>query len=236
LVASCVFKDYVDESTTYHQKNVGWYNNLEHLEKIEECCVHDTNHEGFNHNSLNWSLHLLSMYIIKMSKTPIIIGVLALMVCSSSSAAAYFMMGDEETSNTTRPSSTGPSSTGPSPGPSSTPPPSYKPAVITNAPPTNDYRYTTYKSCIPDEQDITNETIFAEKIDGAVLNLDGMEEIKGVGYPGIGSMVVHNLSIKGSYKIGEKDYTIDEGVGHKLIKFCQDDGTKATKYDFVMNF
>ena len=85
----------MDESTTYHQKNVGWYNNLEHLEKIEECCVHDTNHEGFNHNSLNWSLHLLSMYIIKMSKTPIIIGVLALMVCSSSSAAAYFMMGDE---------------------------------------------------------------------------------------------------------------------------------------------
>jgi len=73
-------------------------------------------------------------------------------------------------------------------------------------------------------------------MDGAALNLDGIQEIKGVGYPEIGSMVVHNLSIKGSYKIGEKDYTIDEGVGHKLIKFCQDDGTKATKYDFVMEF
>ena len=159
------------------------------------------------------------------------VGVFVVIVCCSSSSAAMMMMGDEETSNTT-----GPSSTGPSPGPSSTPPPSYKPAVITNAPPTNEYRYTTYKSCIPDEQDITNETIFTEKIDGAVLNLDGMEEIKGVGYPEIGSMVVHNFNIKGSYKIGEKDYTIDEGVGHKLIKFCQDDGTKATKYDFVMEF
>jgi len=169
-----------------------------------------------------------------MSKTPIIIGVLALMICSSSSAA-MLMMGDEETSNTTGPSPMGPSPTGPSPGPSTTPPPSYKPAVITNAPPTNEYRYATYKSC-SGQGDTTNQVIFTEKMDGAALNLDGIQEIKGVGYPEIGSMVVHNLSIKGSYKIGEKDYTIDEGVGHKLIKFCQDDGTKATKYDFVMEF
>jgi hypothetical protein len=145
------------------------------------------------------------------------------------------MMGDEETSNTTGPSPMGPSPTGPSPGPSTTPPPSYKPAVITNAPPTNEYRYATYESC-SGQGDTTNQVIFTEKMDGAALNLDGIQEIKGVGYPEIGSMVVHNLSIKGSYKIGEKDYTIDEGVGHKLIKFCQDDGTKATKYDFVMEF
>ena len=64
LVSPCVFKDDVDESTTYHQKNVGWYNNLEHLEKIEECRVHDTNHKGFNHNGLNGSLHLLLTKII----------------------------------------------------------------------------------------------------------------------------------------------------------------------------
>ena len=116
MVASCVFKDDVDESTTYHQKNAGWYNNLEHLEKIEECRVHDTNHKGFNHNSLNWSLHLLSVYIIKMSKTPIIIGVLALMVCSSSSAAMLMMGGDDE--KTTTLTGPGPSSPGPtSPGP-----------------------------------------------------------------------------------------------------------------------
>jgi hypothetical protein len=141
------------------------------------------------------------------------------------------MMGDEETSNTTGPSSTGPSST----GPSSTGPSSTGGAVITNTPPTNEYRYTTYKSC-SGQGDTVNQAIFTQKIDGAVLNLSGREEIKGVGYPEIGSMVVHNLSIKGSYKIGEKDYTIDEGVGNKLIKFCQDDGTKATKYDFVMEF
>ena len=155
-----------------------------------------------------------------------IIGLLGLCVVCSSSSAAMLMMGDEETSNTTGPSSTGPSSTGPS---------STGGAVITNTPPTNEYRYTTYKSC-SGQGDTINEAIFTQKIDGAVLNLDGREEIKGVGYPEIGSMVVHNLSIKGSYKIGEKDYTIDEGVGNKLIKFCQDDGTKATKYDFVMEF
>ena len=54
-----------------------------------------------------------------MSKTPIIIGILALMVCCSSSSAAMMMMGDEETSNTT-----GPSSTGSSGGSDSTPVPS----------------------------------------------------------------------------------------------------------------
>jgi len=160
-----------------------------------------------------------------------IIGLLGLCVMCSSSSAAMLMMGDEETSNTTGPSSTGPSST----GPSSTGPSSTGGAVITNTPPTNEYRYTTYKSC-SGQGDTFNQAIFTQKIDGAVLNLSGREEIKGVGYPEIGSMVVHNLSIKGSYKIGEKDYTIDEGVGNKLIKFCQDDGTKATKYDFVMEF
>jgi hypothetical protein len=116
LVASCVFKDYVDESTTYHQKNVGWYNNLEHLEKIEECCVHDTNHEGFNHNSLNWSLHLLSMYIIKMSQGAMIAGVAMVAICCSVSSAAMLMMGgDEEKTTTTTTTPAGPGPAGPGP-------------------------------------------------------------------------------------------------------------------------
>ena len=113
FVASCVFKDNVDEGTAYHQKNVGWYNNLEHLEYLKKSSIHQPNDESFNHNSLNWSLHFIIYTYNKMSKTPIIIGLLALMVCCSSSSAAM-MMGDEETSNTTGPSSTGPSSTGPS--------------------------------------------------------------------------------------------------------------------------
>jgi len=150
-----------------------------------------------------------------------IIGLLGLCVVCSSSSAAMLMMGDEETSNTTGPSSTGPSSTGG--------------ANITNNLSTGEYGYTAYEGCSGDG-DTIHDTRFTQKIDGAVLNLDGKKQIKGVGYPEIGSMVVHNLSIKGSYKIGQKDYTIDEGVGNKLIKFCQDDGTKATKYDFVMEF
>jgi len=165
-----------------------------------------------------------------------IIGLLGLCVVCSSSSAAMLMMGDEETSNTTGPSSTGPSSTGPSStGPSSTGPSSTGGANITNNLSTGEYGYTAYEGCSGDG-DTIHDTRFTQKIDGAVLNLDGKKQIKGVGYPEIGSMVVHNLSIKGSYKIGQKDYTIDEGVGNKLIKFCQDDGTKATKYDFVMEF
>ena len=165
-----------------------------------------------------------------------IIGLLGLCVVCSSSSAAMLMMGDEETSNTTGPSSTGPSSTGPSStGPSSTGPSSTGGANITNILSTGEYGYTAYEGCSGDG-DTIHDTRFTQKIDGAVLNMDGKNEIKGVGYPEIGSMVVHNLSIKGSYKIGQKDYTIDEGVGNKLIKFCQDDGTKATKYDFVMEF
>ena len=155
-----------------------------------------------------------------------IIGLLGLCVVCSSSSAAMLMMGDEETSNTTGPSSTGPSSTGPS---------STGGANITNNLSTGEYGYTAYEGCSGDG-DTIHDTRFTQKIDGAVLNLDGKNQIKGVGYPEIGSMVVHNLSIKGSYKIGQKDYTIDEGVGNKLIKFCPDDGTKATKYDFVMEF
>ena len=155
-----------------------------------------------------------------------IIGIVGLIICCSSSSSAMLMMGGEE-EKTTTPTGPGPSSPGPGP--------SYKPAVIANAPPTNEYRYTTYENC-SGEGDLTNEVIFTEKIEGGVLNLDGRKEIKGVGYPEIGSMVVHNFGIKGSYKIGENDYTIDEGVGHKLIGFCQDDGTKATKYNFVMEF
>ena len=169
-----------------------------------------------------------------------IIGIVGLIICCSSSSSAMLMMGGEEEKTTTPtgpgPSSPGPGPSSPGPGPSSPGPgPSYKPAVIANAPPTNEYRYTTYENC-SGEGDLTNEVIFTEKIEGGVLNLDGRKEIKGVGYPEIGSMVVHNFGIKGSYKIGENDYTIDEGVGHKLIGFCQDDGTKATKYNFVMEF
>jgi len=61
-----------------------------------------------------------------------IIGLLGLCVVCSSSSAAMLMMGDEETSNTTGPSSTGPSSTGPSStGPSSTGPSSTGPSTPT---------------------------------------------------------------------------------------------------------
>jgi len=165
-----------------------------------------------------------------------IIGLLGLCVVCSSSSAAMLMMGDEETSNTTGPSSTGPSSTGPSStGPSSTGPSSTGGANITNILSTGEYGYTAYEGCSGDG-DITNDARFTQKIEGEVLSLSGLKELKGVGHPEIGSMVVRNISIKGSYKIGQKDYTIDEGVGNKLIKFCQDDGTKATKYDFVMEF
>ena len=123
-----------------------------------------------------------------------IIGLLGLCVVCSSSSAAMLMMGDEETSNTTGPSSTGPSSTGPS---------STGGANITNNLSTGEYGYTAYEGCSGDG-DTIHDTRFTQKIDGAVLNLDGKKQIKGVGYPEIGSMVVHNLSIKGSYKIGQK--------------------------------
>ena len=165
------------------------------------------------------------MYNKKMSQVAII-GLLGLCVMCSSSSVAMLMMGDEETSNTTGPSSTGPSSTGPS---------STGGANITNILSTDEYGFTAYEGCSGDG-DVTNDGRFTQKIEGGVLSLNGLKELKGVGHPEIGSMVVRNMSIKGSYKIGQKDYTIDEGVGNKLIKFCQDDGTKATKYDFVMEF
>jgi len=110
----------VDESTTYHQKNVGWYNNLEHLEKIEECRVHDTNHEGFNHNSLNWSLHLLSMYIIKMSVTFLIL--LLILIIIIIGLGFYFFRGKiEETSSTITVDETSTTSPGPTTTPTTTP-------------------------------------------------------------------------------------------------------------------
>ena len=92
LVTSCIFKDDMDQGTTQDEKNMRWYDNLEHLEKMEEYRIHDTNHEGFNHNSLNWSLHLLYVHIINMSKTPIIIGVVILMVLCLISSVTYAMM------------------------------------------------------------------------------------------------------------------------------------------------
>ena len=67
LISSCVFKDDVDESTTDHKKNVGWNNNLGNFEKVVESGIHQTNDEGFNHNSLNWSLHLQYLYIYFLS-------------------------------------------------------------------------------------------------------------------------------------------------------------------------
>jgi hypothetical protein len=35
-----VFKDDVDEGTTDYQENVGWDNNLEHLEHVEKTRIH----------------------------------------------------------------------------------------------------------------------------------------------------------------------------------------------------
>ena len=54
----------MDQGTTQDEKNMCWYDNLEHLEKMEEYRIHDTNHKGFNHNGLNGSLHLLLTKII----------------------------------------------------------------------------------------------------------------------------------------------------------------------------
>jgi hypothetical protein len=113
LVASCVFKYDVDEGAAYHQKNVGWKNKLEYLEKMEKCRVHDTNHEGFNHNSLNWSLHLLSVYIIKMSQGAMIAGVAMVAICCSVSSAAMLMMGGDEEKTPTGPGPSSPGPTGP---------------------------------------------------------------------------------------------------------------------------
>jgi hypothetical protein len=48
LVPPCVFKDDVDEGTTYDEKNVGWNNNLEHLEHVEKTRIHQANDDGFN--------------------------------------------------------------------------------------------------------------------------------------------------------------------------------------------
>jgi hypothetical protein len=135
LVTSCVFKDDVDQGTTQDKKNMCWKNNLEYLEKMEEYRVHDTNHEGFNHNSLNRSLHLLYVHIINMSRTPIIIGVVILMVLCLISSVTYAMMGGEETTSTVTPAST-PAST---PAPKSAtvtpaPKPAPTPATVTPAP------------------------------------------------------------------------------------------------------
>jgi hypothetical protein len=94
----------MDQGTTQDEKNMCWYDNLEHLEKMEEYRIHDTNHEGFNHNSLNWSLHLLYLHIINMSKTPIIISVVILVLCLISSVT-YTMMGGEEKTSTVTPAS-----------------------------------------------------------------------------------------------------------------------------------
>jgi hypothetical protein len=48
----------VNESTTNHEKNMGWKNNLCNFENVVKSGIHQTNYDGFQKNGLNWSLHL----------------------------------------------------------------------------------------------------------------------------------------------------------------------------------
>jgi hypothetical protein len=45
-----------------------WHDEVELFETPKESRIHDTNDNGFHENSLDWSLHLLSTYIIKCPK------------------------------------------------------------------------------------------------------------------------------------------------------------------------
>jgi hypothetical protein len=113
LISTCVFKDEVNESTTDHEKNVGWKNNLCNFENVVKSGIHQANDNRFQKNGLNWSLHLLSVYIIKMSQGAMIAGAFILVVVCCSSSSAMLMMGGDEKKTTTPTTSTTPTTPAP---------------------------------------------------------------------------------------------------------------------------
>ena len=122
----------------------------------------------------------------------------------------------------------GPSPSGGSPGSASSP--SYKPAIIEKITPESKYGYRAYEGCFGGGETVYTG-LFDNKIAGAAFGLKGDTSD---GDRPIGSMHVYNVSMEGSYSVDDTDFNINENIGSNLVKFCQSDGTKLTKWDFTM--
>ena len=126
----------------------------------------------------------------------------------------------------------GPSPSGGSPGPrpGPPPPPSYKPAIIEKITPESGYGYRAYEGCFGG-----GNPIYAGRLDNKIAGAAfGLKGDTSDGNRPIGSMRVYNVSMEGSYSVDDTDFNIYENIGSNLVKFCQSDGTKLTKWDFTM--
>jgi hypothetical protein len=188
-----------------------------------------------------------------MSQVAIIgVVVLAMMVCSSSSAAMLMMGGGPEVGAVCTPEGTKDANatykynadgkctmyckTGykneSGTCVKSTPPPPKAKIAISNRPRSDIiWGWTVYDGCSGEGKKISDVRFGEKPTNDARGHIDHNE-----GNPEVGSIILKNASVEGSYNLGNGDFTINQGVGNKLIDFCQPDGTKATKYNFTLKF
>jgi hypothetical protein len=185
LISTRVFKDEVNESATNHEKNMGWKNNLCNFENVVESGIHQTNYEGFQKNSLDWSLHLLWLVkkylpILNRMSAPVVGSVLLLLCCSSSSVVAFMMGGDKDKPIPSTPvTSPVPPVTSPVPDPTQPPPPSTNPTGLTDrriskSTPSNEYAQGSLIHL--DRHDVKCDA--TQGISGFTLTKDGNDKMK----------------------------------------------------------
>ena len=100
--------------------------------------------------------------------------------------------------------------------------------AISNRPPSEIWGWTVYDGCSGEGREISDVRFSKKPNNGVGANVGHAEN------PEVGSIILKNASIQGSYKLGNDDFTINQSIGNKIIDFCQPDGTKATKYNFAL--
>jgi hypothetical protein len=98
--------------------------------------------------------------------------------------------------------------------------------AISNRPRSDIWGWTVYEGCSGEGREIS-DVKFGKKPTSSIGATVGHAE-----NPEVGSIILKNASIEGFYKLGNEDFTINQGIGNKIIDFCQPDGTKATKFNF----